>query len=146
VGFAQARSFSDFERDRSHSVLFMVQEVSAVGGGNRQIAPIQDIARLGERAPDDPVVFREGGETRYGNLVPFGLDSNGNEWCFIIVPDQPGNEYEVAYLHTAPGGKLYGRLRGGFAEWLSILVHAPQDEIIRTLYDDDVIYDGLGLG
>jgi hypothetical protein len=49
-------------------------------------------------------------------------------------------------LHTAPGGKLYGRLRGGFAEWLSILVHAPQDEIIRTLYDDDVIYDELGLG
>ncbi len=54
-----------------------------------------------------------------------------------------GNEYAVAYLDTT-GRKLYGKL-DSFDEWLSILVK-EQDEVIRTLYGDDVIYDELDLG
>jgi hypothetical protein len=123
--------------------LFEVQEVSAVGDGNPQIAAIQNIDRIGEGNPEYRIPFREGGETRYETLVPFGLDANGNEWCFVIEGEPPGNEYAVAYLDTS-GRKLYGR-QSGFTEWLSILVK-EQDEVIRTLYDDDVIYDELGLG
>jgi SMI1 / KNR4 family (SUKH-1) len=123
--------------------LFLVQEVSAVGDGNPQIAAIQDIERIGEGQADEVIPFREGGETRYGKLVPFGLDANGNEWCFVIEPGRPGNEYDVAYFDTS-GRKLYGRL-SGFTEWLSILVR-EKDEVIRTLYGDDVIYDELMLG
>jgi SMI1 / KNR4 family (SUKH-1) len=123
--------------------LFEVQEVSAVGDGNPQIAPIQNIDRIGEGNPEQRIPFREGGETRYENLVPFGLDANGNEWCFVIEGKPPGNEYAVAYLDTNER-KLYGKL-SGFTEWLSILVK-ERDEVIRTLYDDDVIYDELGLG
>ncbi len=123
--------------------LFLLQEVSAVGEGNAQIRAIQDIDRIGEGAPDEAIPFREGGETRYANLVPFGLDSNGNEWCFVAEPGRAGNEYAVAYFDTG-GRKLYGKL-DGFTEWLSVLVER-QDEVIRTLYDDDVIYDELLLG
>jgi hypothetical protein len=123
--------------------LFGVQEVSAVGDGNQQIAAIQNIDRINAGEADEMIPFREGGETRYGNLVPFSLDSNGNEWCFIVDPGRPGNEYEVAYFDT-DGRKLYGRL-SGFTEWLSILVR-EKDEVIRTLYDDEVIDDELMLG
>lgn len=123
--------------------LFGVQEVSAVGDGNQQIVAIQNIGRVGAGEAEEVISFREGGETRYGNLVPFSLDSNGNEWCFIVEPGRPSNEYEVAYLDT-DGWKLYGRL-SGFTEWLLILVR-EQDEVIRTLYNEDVIEDELMLG
>jgi hypothetical protein len=89
------------------------------------------------------IPFREGGDAPYGELVPFGLDSNGNEWCLVVESNPPGNEYAVAYLDTS-GRKLYGK-QSSFSEWLAILVR-EQDEVIRTLYDDDVIYDELGLG
>ncbi len=137
-------SFKRFVGEFSNGAyLFEVQEVSAVGDGNRQIGAIQDA-----RAPDDGdanevIPFREGGETRYGDLIPFGLDSNGNEWCFVVDGNPAGNEYAVAYLDTT-GRKLYGKL-DSFDEWLSILVK-EQDEVIRTLYGDDVIYDELDLG
>lgn len=137
-------SYKAFIREFSNGAyLFEIQEVSAVGAGNPQIAPIQNIDRIGEGNPEQRIPFREGGETRFENLVPFGLDSNGNEWCFIVEGKPPGNEYAVAYLDTS-GHKLYGK-QSSFAEWLSILVK-EQDEVIRTLYDDDVIYDELGLG
>jgi SMI1 / KNR4 family (SUKH-1) len=123
--------------------IFTVQEVSAVGDGNPQIRPIQGIDRIGEGAPDEVIPFREGGETVYGNLVPFGLDHNGNEWCFVIESERPANEYGVAYFDTN-GRRLYAKL-GSFTEWLSILIE-EQDEVIRTPCDDEVIYDELQLG
>jgi hypothetical protein len=121
--------------------LFELQEVSAVGEGNTQIMAIQDVVREGEA--DELIPFRDGGETRFGNLVPFGLDANGNEWSFVVEPGRPENEYDVAYLDTS-GRKLYGKLVS-FSEWLSIVVR-EQDEVIRTLYDEDVLYDELMLG
>jgi hypothetical protein len=33
----------------------------------------------------------------------------------------------------------------GFMDWLAILIR-EQDEVIRTLYDDDVLLFELGLG
>jgi hypothetical protein len=144
VGQPLPDSYKEFvSRFSNGAYLFLVQEVSAVGGGNPQIVAIQDIERIGKGLTDEVIPFREGGKASYGNLVPFGLDANGNEWCFIVEPGRPGNEYEVAYFDTS-GRKLYGRL-SGFTEWLSILVR-EKDEVIRTLYADDVIYDELGLG
>lgn len=144
IGHPLPASYKGFVRGFGNGAfLFLVQEVSAVGDGNRRFVAIQNIDRIGEGAPDEVIPFREGGETRYRSLIPFGLDSNGNEWCFIVEPGRSGNEYEVAYLDTA-GRKLYARL-DGFTEWLSLLVR-EQDELIRTLYDDDVIYDELMLG
>lgn len=137
-------SFKRFVSEFSNGAyLFEIQEVSAVGDGNRQIAAIQDIRGAGDGDANEVIPFREGGEARYGDLVPFGLDSNGNEWCFVADGNPPGNEYAVAYLDTS-GRKLYGK-QTSFTEWLSILVN-EQDEVIRTLYDDDVVYDELGLG
>ena len=145
VGRSLADSYKRFVSEFSNGAyLFGVQEVSAVGDGNPQIMAIQNIERVGAGDADEVIPFREGGETRYGNLVPFGLDSNGNEWCFVSEGGRPGHEYEVAYFDTGGRG-LYGRLSGGFVEWLSILVR-EQDEVIRTLYDDDVLYDELMLG
>jgi SMI1 / KNR4 family (SUKH-1) len=144
IGHPLPDSYKHFvSRFSNGAYLFLIQEVSAVGGGNEQIAAIQNIARMGEGQTDEVIPFREGGGTRYGNLVPFGLDSNGNEWSFLVEPAHPGSEYEVAYLDTS-GRKLYGRL-SGFTEWLSILVK-EQQEVIRTLYEDDVINDDLMLG
>ncbi len=145
IGHALPESFKRFASGFSNGAyLFSVQEVSAVGDGNPQIVAIQRIERLMEGLAEKVIPFREGGETSYGNLVPFGLDSNGNEWCFVLEPGRSGNEYEVAYLDTG-GEKLYAKLGGGFTEWLSILAR-EQDEVIRALYDHDVIYDELMLG
>jgi len=125
--------------------LYQLQEVSAVGDGNQQIAPIQKIVR----APADihrntDIAFREGGDTaQYGDLIPFCLDQNANEWCFVGNSSPPSAEYEVAYFDTA-GRKLYGRLPS-FTAWLERLIET-QDEVIRTLYDEDVLYDDLNLG
>jgi hypothetical protein len=57
-------------------------------------------------------------------------------------PDVNG-EYPVAYLDTN-GNKLYGKL-ASFSDWLRILIES-QKEVIRTLFDDDVINDELQLG
>jgi hypothetical protein len=144
IGHRLPPSYTAFvTRYSNGAYLYGVQEVSAVGGGGgEQIIAIQDIDRNGQRPADERVTFREGTETvRYGNLIPFGLDSSGNEWCFIVAGSS--GEYEVAYLDTDQG-KLYGRL-SGFQEWLARLVE-EREELIRTLYDDDVIYDELGLG
>jgi SMI1 / KNR4 family (SUKH-1) len=142
LGLPLPDSYKEFVSSFSNGAyLFLVQEVSGVGDGNDQIGAIQTNAHDGDQ--DDAIPFRDGGETRYGSLIPFGLDSNGNEWCFIVEPGRPGNEYECAYF-DATGRKLYGRL-SGFSEWLGILVE-QKDEVIRTLYDQDVLYDELGLG
>jgi hypothetical protein len=144
IGKELPDSFKSFLTEFSNGAyVFEIQEVSAVGDGNEQIVAIQSIYRDSELKPDDVIPFRDGGETRYGNLVPFGLDHNANEWCFVVEGSPPGNEYAVAYFDTT-GNKLYGKL-SGFTEWLSILAE-EQDEVIRTLYDDDVIYNELGLG
>jgi hypothetical protein len=144
IGKELPQSFKTFLTKFSNGAyVFEIQEVSAVGDGNEQIVAIQNIYRETDLTADDVVPFRDGGETGYGNLVPFGLDQNANEWCFVVEGSPPGNEYAVAYLDTT-GNKLYGRL-SGFTEWLSILVE-EQNEVIRTLYDDDVIYNELGLG
>jgi hypothetical protein len=144
IGHPLPDSFKQFVGGFSNGAyLFLVQEVSAVGRGSPGIASIHQIERIGAGPADEVIPFRDGGETRYGNLVPFGLDSNGNEWSFIVEAGRPGNEYEVAYFDTS-GRKLYGRL-GGFTDWLSVLVK-EQEEVIRTLYGDDVIYEELMLG
>ena len=139
-------SYKTFVSEFSNGAyLYGLQEVSAVGGGNAQIVPIQKIIRL--RADihlDTIVVFRDGGGTaQYGDLIPFGLDHNANEWCFVGNGSPPNAEYEVAYFDTA-GGRLYGRLPN-FTAWLERLIQT-QDEVIRTLYNEDVLYDELKLG
>jgi hypothetical protein len=144
VGCSLPTSFSEFVMTFSNGAyLFGVQEVRAVGGGNAQIVAIQDIDRIVRLDPGAEVPFREGGEARFGQLVPFGLDSNGNEWCFVRDEQRPDAEYSVSYFDTQ-GRRLYGKLTG-FTEWLTILAR-EQDEVIRTLYADDVIYDELMLG
>lgn len=122
--------------------LYLVQEVSAVGKGNRQIAPIQAFAR-GQWPPvgrDIPV--REGGLISGSLLVPFSLDHNGNAWCFI-TGTLTGEEYPVGYLDCT-GLRLYGIMES-FAEWLGVLIKTRQ-EVVRALYGDDVICGEMGLG
>jgi hypothetical protein len=122
--------------------LFLLQEVSAVGKGNDQILPIQDIQTV-KGDPEGSIPFREGGQTQFKDLIPFGLDHNGNAWCFLSNEMDSSGECPVAYL-DCQGRKLYGRL-DGFSSWLKILVD-KEDEVIRTLYDDDVINNELSLG
>jgi hypothetical protein len=142
LGHPLPDSYKQFVSQFSNGAyLYELQEVSAVGHGNQQIVAIQNIERKGD--PDDVIAFREGGETRFGNLIPFGLDANANEWCFVVEPGRIANEYDVAYFDTE-GRKLYGKL-GGFTDWLDVLTR-EQDEVIRTLYEDNVIYDELMLG
>jgi hypothetical protein len=126
--------------------------VSAVGKWNKQIGPIQSSFHLdwttGEALTSEDleadIECWEGGKpVKRKHLIPFSLDSNGNEWCFIAENPAADNEYPVAYLNNSDP-KLFGQLEH-FAAWLKILV-ANQEEVIRTLYDDDVIYDELGLG
>lgn len=117
--------------------LFQTQEVSAVGEGNPQIGPIQNnLSGVVPWAPDMPIPFREGGVVAASSLIPFSLDSNGNAWCFV-------EEAEVAYLHCT-GRKLYARLPS-FAAWLEILAR-EQAEVIRSVCEEEVIYDELELG
>jgi hypothetical protein len=142
LGKPLPNSFKTFVREFSNGAyLFELQEVSAVGEGNPQITAIQKIYRsqvdVGVAIP-----FREGGSTVYGNLIPFGLDSNGNEWSFI-AEGEPTGEYAVAY-YDSNGKKLFGQLPT-FSDWLQRLVET-QDEVIRTLYGDDVLYGELHLG
>jgi hypothetical protein len=143
LGRSLPDSYGTFVQEFSNGAyLYGTQEVSAVGDGNQQIMPIQKIYR----SPVDPgesIPYREGGTTTYGNLIPFGLDSNGNEWCFVADVDTDGNEYPVAYFHTL-GKKLFGRLPS-FTDWLVRLIER-REEVIRTMYGDDVLYEELELG
>jgi hypothetical protein len=98
-------SFRSFVTEFSNGAyLFMLQEVSAVGAGNEQIGPIQDVA------------------DGFGGHVPFSLDSNGNAWCFV------GDG--VAYFDTH-AQRLVGELPS-FEAWLELLIR-EQDEVIRVL-------------
>lgn len=49
----------------------------------------------------------------------------------------------VSYFET-DGRKLYSKI-DSFTHWLQILID-EQDEVIRTVYDDDILYDELNLG
>lgn len=152
IGLRLPESYRQFVIEFSNGAyLFMLQEVSAVGDGNKQIGPIQNIfhrvwttgeALTAEELEAD-IEFREGGRVKRKHLIPFSLDHNGNEWCFVAESMGADNEYPVAYLNNS-NPKLFGRLEN-FAAWLKILIDSG-DEVIRTLYDDDVIYDELGLG
>jgi SMI1 / KNR4 family (SUKH-1) len=144
LGKSLPDSYKTFVREFSNGAyLFGVQEVGAVGAGNRQIMAIQKIERTGVDAAEI-ISIREGGSTTYGNLIPFGLDSNGNEWCFLAGGEPAGYEYPVAYYHSS-GHKLFGYFFPSFSDWLQRLVET-QDEVIRTLYGDDVLYGELQLG
>lgn len=144
IGSPLPASYRKFVMEFSNGAyLYTLQEVSAVGAGNRQIAPIQSIiAEIRERGANEPIAFREGGQTTAGNLVPFSLDPNANAWCFVLEPGAT-SEPPVAYFDTA-GRRLYGRLES-FAGWLGILAER-RNEVIRTLYNDAVIEGELGLG
>ena len=152
IGTRLPESFRQFVMEFSNGAyLFMLQEVSAVGDGNEQIGPIQNIYHrdwttgeaLTEEGLEADIEFREGGTVKRKHLVPFSLDHNGNEWCFVVESFGADNEYPVAYLDNS-NPKLFGRLES-FAAWLKVLIDAG-DEAIRAVYDDDVIYDELGLG
>ncbi len=143
-------SFKTFVKTFSNgSYVYTIQEVSAVGDGNDQIAPIQSSYPIALNL--ESISFREGGTARTEDLVPFSLDANGNAWCFIIDPDNPTKEPAVAYLapmmplpEDPEPPKLYGKL-SGFEAWLSLLVER-QNEVIREMYPDEVINDELKLG
>jgi hypothetical protein len=150
LGRALPPSYRTFVTTFSNGAyLYGVQEVSSVGAGNDQIAAIQDIDRIPAMqlgAADEVPFFEGGGGVPFGDLVPFSLDSNGNEWCFLPGEEEPA----VAYLGGAEEYTLFGRLES-FAEWLSVLIEASEadrDEVIRKLYVDreDVLYDALMLG
>jgi hypothetical protein len=88
---------------------FLLQEVSAVGSGNRQVGPIQyNAAAYG------------------GGHIPFSLAGNGNAWCFMA------GEGEIAVAHhDTETGRFVGELPS-FEAWLEILIR-EQDEVIRAL-------------
>ncbi|HEX5324149.1 MAG TPA: SMI1/KNR4 family protein [Capsulimonadaceae bacterium] len=123
--------------------LYTLQEVSSVGNENRQIGAIQNVipSVIGSNS-EERISYYDGGSTRLANLIPFSLDSNANAWCFIV---EPGSEEEppVAYFETS-NRKLYGELPS-FVAWLEVLIE-NEDEVIRSLYDEDFINDELGLG
>jgi hypothetical protein len=152
IGVSLPESYRQFVTEFSNGAyLFMLQEVSAVGDGNKQIVPIQNIFHriwttgkvLTLEELETDIEFREGGTVKRKYLVPFSLDHNGNEWCFVVESLGVDNEYPVAYLNSS-NPQLFGRLEN-FAAWLKVLIGADT-EVIRTLYDDNVIYDELGLG
>ena len=114
-----------------------------MGEGNAQIAAIQKIILPGWPEAQERIPFREGGETSGHNLIPFSLDHNGNAWCFVTDPTGADGKYPVAYLDI-PGKKLYGK-QPSFSDWLRLLIE-KQDEVISTLYTEDVLYNELQLG
>lgn len=139
------QSYCDFVSQFSNGAfLYMIQEVSAVGNGNEQIFPMQRFSlrtMTGGEIPER-IPIREGGSVNADRLIPFSLDHNGNAWCFI-VDQMMDNEYKVAYFDSQKP-KLYG-VMDSFNEWLKVLVN-NRVEVIRVLYDDDVIATELGLG
>lgn len=134
-------SFRGFQTKFSNGAyLFMLQEVSATGAGNRQVSAIQDVLPHAITvAPDEEIPLEDGTAVRAGALVPYSLDGNGNCWCFLIDESAPDDEYPVAYF-VADQKRLVGRLPG-FEQWLKKLID-ERDEVIRTMYG----WDELGLG
>jgi hypothetical protein len=152
IGISLPESYRQFVTEFSNGAyLFMLQEVSAVGDGNKQIRPIQNIVNhswvtgqaLTLEDLETEVEFRDGGTVKRRGLIPFSLDHNGNGWVFLTERLDTDYEYSVAYLSNS-SCKLYGRLNN-FAAWLKILIDSG-NEVIRALYNDDIIYDELGLG
>ncbi|HUY60102.1 MAG TPA: SMI1/KNR4 family protein [Solirubrobacteraceae bacterium] len=129
-------SFRYFATEFSNGgYLFMLQEVSATGAGNRQIGAIQDvIAYAISASPTEDIALENGGAVEAGALVPFSLDSNGNCWCFLTGESVPDGEYPVAYF-VADQKRLVGCLPG-FEHWLRKLVD-ERDEVIRTMYNPE---------
>ena len=113
-----------------------------LGQAISRILPIQQVNWI-EGDPGERILFRDTGETQLRFLVPFSLDGNGNAWCFLVDQATGDAEYRVAYLDTT-GRRLYGR-QESFTAWLSILVE-KQEEVIRTLYGEDVLEGELNLG
>jgi SMI1 / KNR4 family (SUKH-1) len=143
TGRALPNSYRTFVRTFSNGAhLYTVWEVSAVGAGNRQISPIQEIT-WAKGDPQEIIPLREGGQTRLGYLVPFALDHNANAWCFLTDSEAESGEYPVAYFST-DGRCLYCPLPS-FTEWLKVLVD-NQDEVIRVVCAPDVIENELQLG
>ena len=143
IGRALPDSYRTFVRTFSNGAyLYTLQEVSAVGSGNEQIAPIQEIEWL-EGDPDEVIPIRAEGDTRLRSLVPFALDHNRNAWCFLTDAQPEPGEYRVAYFDTT-GRRLYCPLPS-FVEWLKVLVD-NQDEVIRVVCDPQVIEEELKLG
>ena len=150
LGMELAPSFRTFVCEFSNGAyLYGLQEVSAVGHGNAQIVAIHEVDRLSQDLERDQEIpfFEADGTVRYGDTIPFSLDSNGNEWCFLGTGDSP-----VAYLATEEGEidryRLFGRLNS-FTDWLHVLIDSHgEDEVIRTLYKDrdDVLGDRMMLG
>jgi hypothetical protein len=143
IGRALPNSYRTFVRGFSNGAyLYTLQEVSAVGAGNRQISPIQEITWVkGDR--QEIIPLHEGGQTRLGDLVPFALDHNANAWCFLTDTESEPGEYRVAYFCT-DRRRLYCPL-ASFTEWLQVLVD-NQDEVIRVLCPPDMIENELQLG
>jgi len=137
IGVPLPASYRAFvSRFSNGAYVFEVQEVSAVGPGNEQIAPIEPFAAGGD------VIESPAGPLPAETLVPFSLDSNGNSWCFLTSLPDPGGEYPVAYF-DAEGSRLVAQL-AGFEEWLTILTD-KRDEVIRVL-DGGRYVDELNLG
>lgn len=139
------KSYCDFVSQFSNGAfLYMIQEVSAVGDGNKQIVPIQRLSLKGMTSvgTHEKINIREGGSVNINYLIPFSLDHNGNAWCFI-VNQMIDEEYKVAYFDSH-NPKLYG-IMDNFNEWLKILIN-NREEVIRILYDDNVISMEIGLG
>lgn len=139
------KSYCDFVlRFSNGAFLYMIQEVSAVGDGNKQILPMQRLSlqRMTSVETHEMINIREGGSVSIDHLIPFSLDHNGNAWCFI-VNQMIDEEYIVAYFDSH-NPKLYGTM-DNFNEWLNVLIN-NREEVIRTLYDDNVISMELGLG
>jgi hypothetical protein len=141
LGRPLPESFKRFQMEFSNGAyLFMLQEVSATGAGNRQVGAIQAVLRnVIVAAADDDISVDSGAVVKAGDLVPYSLDGNGNCWCFLTSESAAGDEYAVAYYVTDQD-RLVGRLPG-FEAWLTTLVN-EQDEVIRTIYD----WDELDLG
>jgi hypothetical protein len=135
-------SFRTFVMEFSNGAyLYMVQEVCCVGEGNK-IQSLQEAYQF-RKEKGEVVTFRDtGGELLIENLIPYSFDSNGNAWCFLSRKNTD-NECEVAYLDIA-SRKVYGKLES-FTKWLNTLAE-NRKEVIRTLYDENVIYNELGLG
>lgn len=79
----------------------------------------------------------------YKSLIPFGLDSHGNEWYFITDPcEKVTDEYQVAYFDTS-NMDLHVKFLD-FRYWLQILIRADI-ELIAYVTDDEEQSD-MGLG
>jgi hypothetical protein len=146
IGKSLPESYKKFVREFSNGAyLYTLQEVSAVGAGNNKICAIQNIRPFSlPGKPNQKIPFHDGGQAAYEFLIPFGLDSNANEWCFIAQEGIIDNEYEVGYLHTE-GLKLYGRMKN-FSGWVQMLTE-KQDELIRVIYENDAaVKAALNLG